>query len=631
MHPSKSCYRSCAAWKLARFLELAYNEDLRRVDALTNITSWPVDAAYLARNARKLIRQLRGQPLERKIRIAILGGSTSQELALFLEVLLLARGFDPQFWHSEYGRYWEDAALGNDELNAFAPELIYVHTGSQNIRNWPEINVSEDEAEAAARSEIARFIQIWDGLQSRSQAVILQNNFELPDIRILGNYDAVYPAGRVRFTERLNALIADEVRQRPYLVLNDVCYLSARIGLDNWYDPARWFSYKLATTPQASAELAFNLTALICARYGLSKKVLVLDLDNTVWGGVIGDDGADAIVIGRETPRAEAYTHFQEYVRRLRQRGIVLAVASKNEDATAREGFSHPDSVLKIGDFSSFKANWEPKHENIQNIAHELSLGLDSFVFADDNPAERSLVASQLPSIAVPEISEDAAASLRILDRNQYFETLSLSEEDLARSSQYAGNAKRNELQAKFANYGEFLASLEMSSEAGPFAPPYLERIAQLTGKTNQFNLTTRRYSLAEIESIARDPAFITRYLRLADRFGDNGLISVVVGRLDATTLHIDLWLMSCRVLKRDVELLMLDELATAARQAGARTLRGYYVRTPKNNMVGRHYESLGFTLVAGTDDASEWTLALDDYQAKNKHIRQAGTSQTAG
>jgi len=240
-------------------------------------------------------------------------------------------------------------------------------------------------------------------------------------------------------------------------------------------------------------------------------------------------------------------------------------------------------------------------------------------------------VASQLPSIAVPEISDDAAASLRILDRNQYFETLSLSEEDLARSSQYAGNAKRNELQAKFANYGEFLASLEMSSEAGPFAPPYLERIAQLTGKTNQFNLTTRRYSLAEIESIARDPAYITRYIRLADRFGDNGLISVVVGRLDATTLHIDLWLMSCRVLKRDVELLMLDELATAARQAGARTLRGYYVRTPKNNMVGRHYESLGFTLVAGGDDASEWTLALDDYQAKNKHIRQAGTSQTAG
>jgi FkbH-like protein len=597
---------------------------------LANINSWPVDAAYLARNARKLIRQLREQPLQRQIRIAILGGSTSQELALFLEVLLLARGFDPQFWHSEYGRYWEDGALGNEELDAFGPELIYVHTGSQNIRNWPELNGTEAEAEAAARPEIARFVQIWDGLQSRSQAVILQNNFELPDIRVLGNYDGVHPAGRVRFTERLNALIADEVRQRPYLILNDVRYLSARMGLDNWYDPTRWFSYKLATTPQASAELAFNLTALIGARYGFSKKVLVVDLDNTVWGGVIGDDGADAIVIGRETPRAEAHTHFQEYVRRLGQRGIVLAVASKNEDATAREGFSHPDSVLKVGDFSSFKAHWDPKYESIQNIAHELSLGLDSFVFADDNPAERSLVASQLPSVAVPEIGEDAAGFVRILDRNQYFETLSLSHEDLARSSQYAGNAKRNELQGKFADYGEFLASLEMLSEAGPFAPPYLERIAQLTGKTNQFNLTTRRYSLAEIETIAHDPEYLTRYIRLADRFGDNGLISVAIGKFDAATLHIDLWLMSCRVLKRDVELLMLDELVIAARQAGATTLRGYYFRTPKNSMVSRHYQNLGFSFDSGTEDASEWTLALDNYQARNVHIGRSTTSQEA-
>ncbi|MGA2536909.1 MAG: HAD-IIIC family phosphatase [Terracidiphilus sp.] len=598
---------------------------------MANFTSWPVDAAYLARNARKLIRQLRGQPLQRKIKIAILGGSTSQELALFLEVLLLGRGFDPQFWHSEYGRYWEDGALGNEELDAFAPELIYIHTGSQNIRNWPALNVTGDEAEEAAGAEIARFAQIWDSLQSRSQAVIFQNNFELPDTRILGNYDAVHPAGRVRFTERLNALMADEVRQRPYLVLNDVRYLSARVGLDNWYDPARWFSYKLATTPQASAELAFNLTALICARYGLSKKVLVLDLDNTVWGGVIGDDGVDGIVIGRETPRAEAHTHFQEYVRRLHQRGIVLAVASKNEDVTAREGFSHPDSVLKPEDFSSFKANWDPKHENIQNIAHELNLGLDSFVFADDNPAERSLVASQLPSVAVPEISEDAAGSVRILDRSQYFETLSLSAEDLARSNQYAGNAKRNELQAKFADYGEFLASLQMSSETGSFAPPYLERIAQLTGKTNQFNLTTKRYSLAEIDAIAHDPAYITRYIRLADRFGDNGLVSVAIGRLKAATLHIDLWLMSCRVLKRDVELLMLDELAAAARQAGATTLRGYFIRTTKNNMVSRHYQNLGFDFVSGTEDASEWEISLDNYRARNVYIRLSIDAQEAG
>jgi FkbH-like protein len=541
---------------------------------------------------------------------------------LFLEVLLLERGFDPQFWHCEYGRYWEDGVLGNEELDAFAPDLIYVHTGSQNIRNWPELNATESESEAAAQSEIGRFVQIWDSLQSRYHATIFQNNFELPDIRILGNFDAVHPAGSVGFTDRLNTLLAAEVRRRSYLVLNDIRYLSARIGLDNWYDPARWFSYKLVTTPQASAELAFNISALISAHYGLSRKVLVLDLDNTVWGGTIGDDGVDSIVIGRETPRAEAYSRFQEYAGQLRKRGIVLAVSSKNDDATAREGFAHPDSVLKIDDFSSFKANWEPKHENIQRIAHELNLGFDSFVFADDSPAERSLIASQLPTVAVPQIGEDPASFIRTVDRNQFFESLSLSNEDLVRSAQYAGNAKRNELQATFPDYGEFLASLEMRAESGPFTPQYLHRIAQLTAKTNQFNLTTKRYSLPEIEEITHDPKYVTRIIRLSDRFGDNGVISAAIGRLSAETLHIDLWLMSCRVLKRDVELLMLDDLVAAARKSGAFILRGYYRRTPKNHMVRNHYGGLGFARVGGDDDASEWALLVDNYQPRNVHIR---------
>jgi HAD superfamily phosphatase (TIGR01681 family) len=332
------------------------------------VSSWPVDAAHLARNARKLIRQLRGSPVQHKARVAILSGSTTQELALFLEVLLLERGIDPTFWHSEYGRYWEDSVLGNEELDAFAPDLIYVHTGAHNIRNWPALSASEADVQSAAEMELERFRQMWDTLGSRSRAAILQNNFELPDTRILGNFDAIHPAGHVAFTARLNALMADEVRQRPNLILNDVHYLSARVGLDQWYDPARWFGYKLATTPQGSAALAFNLGVLIAARYGLSKKVLVLDLDNTLWGGVIGDDGPDAIVIGRETPRAEAYTHFQEYARQLRERGVVLAAASKNEDSIARQGLAHPDSVLRSEDFSSFKVNWEPKHENVQNI-----------------------------------------------------------------------------------------------------------------------------------------------------------------------------------------------------------------------------------------------------------------------
>ena len=588
---------------------------------MAKITSWPPDAAYLARNARKLIRHLRSSALERSVRIAILGGSTSQEVALFLEVLLLERGFNPVFWHSEYGRYWEDGVLGNADLDAFAPDIVYVHTGSQNIRDWPELPTTESDAQTAAEVHVRRFAAIWDGLEARTQAMIFQNNFEFPDNRILGNLDAVHPAGQVSYTTRINALLAMEIRQRPNVILNDICYLSARIGLDNWYDAQRWFSYKIPVTPQASAAIAFSLVCLVSARYGLSKKVLVLDLDNTVWGGGIGDDGPDGIVIGRETPRGEAYTCLQEYGLRLRQRGVVLAVSSKNDDRTARQGFAHPDSVLRVEDFSAFKANWDPKDENIRSIAHELSLGLDSFVFADDNPFERSLVAAQLPSVTVPELGDDPASFARILDRNQFFEPLAISSEDLDRLNQYAGNAKRNELQATYLNYGEFLASLDMSAEVGSFIPTYLDRIAQLTGKTNQFNLTTKRYSAAEIASIAQNNQYVTRYIRLSDRFGDNGLISASIGRIEGETLHVELWLMSCRVLKRDVELLMLDELVRAAQQTGVELLRGYYFRTAKNEMVQNHYGKLGFVCTRNSNDSSEWTLHIKGYQPHNKYI----------
>jgi FkbH-like protein len=264
----------------------------------------------------------------------------------------------------------------------------------------------------------------------------------------------------------------------------------------------------------------------------------------------------------------------------------------------------------------------------VQSIAHELNLGLDSFVFADDNPFERELVAAQLPMVTTPDIGDDPAAFARVLDRNQYFETLSLSTEDLTRTKQYEGNARRNELQAKFSDYGEYLASLEMTAEAAPFIPTYLERIAQLTAKTNQFNLTTRRYSLSDIQAIAGNPGYITRYIRLSDRFGDNGLISVAVGRLEDRTLHLDLWLMSCRVLKRDVELVMLDELACSARQAGVAVLRGYYFRTPKNNMVSGLYATLGFTALSRTEDASVWELPVESYQPRNRHIRVVGRGE---
>jgi FkbH-like protein len=293
----------------------------------------------------------------------------------------------------------------------------------------------------------------------------------------------------------------------------------------------------------------------------------------------------------------------------------------------ARSGFAHPDSVLKLEHFSAFKANWEPKHENILEIAKELNLGVDSFVFVDDNPAERAIVSAQIPGIAVPDVGSDVTRYASIIDAGRYFEPVSLGKEDLVRAKLYGENAQRAQLQQQFANYGEYLDSLEMTAEVDTFNATYMERIAQLTNKTNQFNLTTRRYTLAEIEGTVSDGCHIGIYGKLTDRFGDNGLISIVLGRIDAadpSILHLDLWLMSCRVLKREMEIAMLDGVAERARDKGIATLMGYYLPTAKNGMVADHYDKLGFVLVSRDEQSNSatWSLDIDNYQPRSQHIR---------
>jgi len=573
---------------------------------------------------RSLRRQLSAAGGLQPVRIAVLGGSTTNELVELLEIFLLASGFQPVFHQSEYGRFYEDAVLDPAALVAFAPDIVYLHTSRLNLRETPPVGASAADLRSAVDAELARFRQIWQSIEQHLPAQIIQNNFELPPSALLGNLDTVAAGGATRFTLELNAAFAAAAEADPRLILQDVHSLSARIGLDRWFDWDRYFSYKILTTVDASVALARSLASIVRALYGRSRKVLVLDLDNTLWGGVIGDDGVDKIRIGRETPVAEAYTAFQEYCLALRNRGVLLAVCSKNNEEIARQGFAHPDSVLRLEHFASFKANWEPKHENLLAIAQELNLGVDSFVFVDDNPAERAIVQAQLPSVAVPDVGSEVSQFAAIIERGRYFEPISLSSEDLARAALYQTNAVRSSAEAKFANYGEYLDSLEMTAEIECFKPVYMERIAQLTNKTNQFNLTTRRYTLAEMEAIARDPQYIGLYGRLADRFGDNGLISIVLGRREGSVLHLDLWLMSCRVLKRDMELAMLDALAEHAQNAGVHALRGTCIPTKKNAMVADHYRSLGFTQLSAdaATDAVVWELDLDGYTPRNTHIR---------
>ena len=576
---------------------------------------------------KSLRRQLQAAEGLQELRIAVLGGSTTDELVNFWELLLLSGGFRPVFHQSEYGRFYEDAVHDPQTLIDFKPQIVYIHTSCRNVRNTPPLNCTEAELPGYVTAELNRYKEIWDSLDSNLGCQVIQNNFETPPYTILGNMDAAAPAGLSRFLMQLNIAFAQEISSRPKVILQDVHGLSARLGTRQWFDWDRYFSYKLLLSPEANFEVARSLDSLVRATYGKSRKVLVLDLDNTLWGGVIGDDGVDKIQIGRETPVAEAYTAFQEYCLSLRNRGILLAVCSKNNDDVARSGFGHPSSILKLEHISCFKANWEPKHENILAIAQELNLGVDSFVFVDDNPAERAIVEAQLPAVAVPDVGNEVTRYAGIIENGRYFEPLSLSKEDLERAALYAENSQRTALEKKFANYGEYLDSLEMVAEIDYFKPVYLERIAQLTNKTNQFNLTTRRYSLAEMEAAAHNSDCIGLYGKLADRFGDNGLISIVLGRKEADKLHMDLWLMSCRVLKRDMEVAMLDAVAERAIEKGVSTIVGYYLPTKKNGMVADFYQRLGFSAageeVPGLPEgATVWTLDLTGYQRQNQHIK---------
>ncbi|MDD5462117.1 MAG: HAD-IIIC family phosphatase [Methylococcales bacterium] len=598
------------------------NPSFEEIASMTKLLEYPFDIGVLMRKRRALRTELSRRTAAIDVRIALLGGSTTNELRDFLELFLLDTGIRPVFYESQYNKYEEDVLVDDGLLRSFAPQIAVVHTTWVNAR-LPDPLAPEVEVDARLSAELARFEAIWTKLIDDLGCTVIQNNFDIPLERSMGGLDASRRDGRASFLCHLNLEFARSSQRLPRLIINDIAHQSAVVGLDRWHEKRHWFSYKLAVSPAGTVTLAHSIAAIVRAVYGKTRKCLILDLDNTLWGGVIGDDGLAGLRLGNETPEAEAFTAIQLYCLELKRRGVLLAVCSKNDPKIAQEGFSHPDSILSLEDFSAFKAGWGQKDEAIVEISHELNIGFDSLVFFDDNPAERELVAMRLPMVAVPNIGSDPSNFVEILDRQLYFEPLDISAEDLKRASYYASNTQRNLVQASYGNYGEFLDSLEMKAEIRPFAPVYMDRIAQLTNKTNQFNLTTRRYTLGELEAMRCDPRYLTLYGRLADKFGDNGLVSIVVGRVESDELHIDLWLMSCRVLKRELEIAMLDKLVEQARKRNIKWIQGTYLPTPKNGLVADHYEKLGFELLNSNEQGSEWKLDVLAYTPKNTHISE--------
>lgn len=560
---------------------------------------------------------LKGGPFIDK-RVAILGGSTTDEIKDILELFLLRTGIRPQFYQSDYNRFFEDVMFPNERLEGFAPEIIFVHTSQVNITHVPLVEDTSEVVEDKFRRELEKFTSLWDKIRQRYACTIVQNNFELPHYRILGNLDSSAVQGRTHFTTRLNLAFAEYARAHQDFYINDINYLSASFGLTRWHDPKFWYAYKYALSYDAISTLAHSVATVVGAVCGKSKKCLVLDLDNTVWGGVIGDDGPDNIQIGKETSVGESFSSLQQYASELQRRGVILAVCSKNEPDIAAQGFAHPDSILRLKDFAAFKASWNPKDVGLRQIASEVNVGLDSLVLVDDNPAERELVRRQVPEVAVPEVGSDVAGFISYIDRSGFFEPAVLSADDLQRSKFYEANLERQTLEATASDYDAFLASLSMKAEIGPFVPRYIDRITQLINKTNQFNLTTRRYSASEVVAISNNPHSVGLYGRLTDKFGDNGLISVIVGTATGeAVLHIDVWVMSCRVIKREMEFAMFDELRRECVARGISAITGTYSPTAKNAMVADLYSTLGFALVKRTDSGeTQWRFDIGRSQA---------------
>jgi FkbH-like protein len=563
-------------------------------------------------------------PAGQKIKLAILGGFTTTQLAQAIELALFCMGGQIEVFEADFGVYRQEILDADSALYRFQPNVIFLATSWRELIHRPTLDQDRAEVAALVEAELADWSLLWKTAYDRLGCLVVQNTFDRPVWRQMDNHESRHPASLWRFIGRVNDRMADCAP--PYVVLHDVDTLASLAGRRTWGDDRYFFHAKMPCAPEFIVDYGFSVASLLAAQMGLSKKCLVLDLDNTCWGGVIGDDGLGGIRLGQGDAEGEAFVAFQQYAKALKQRGVLLAVCSKNEERNAKEVFEkHTEMILRLDDISCFMANWTDKAANLREIARRLNIGLNSLVFVDDNPAERGLVRQLVPEVAVPELPEDPAGYIQAIEPYRYFQTLSIGKEDLQRAEYYRTNAEREQALTGSTNVEEYLRSLSMVARIGPITSMSLDRSAQLINKSNQFNLTTRRRSAAEVSALMADPQWLTRTVSLADRFGDNGLISVLLAKVEDDSLVIDTWLMSCRVLKRGVESLLNNNICRWAAEHGMRRICGEYIATAKNDLVREHYAGLGYVKISDDGNGqTSWEMALGaDWQPQPVSIEE--------
>jgi FkbH-like protein len=546
-------------------------------------------------------------------RLAVLSNSTVDMIVPALIASAARHGVLLEIVQPSYDQVAQEVLTPDSRVNLSKPDAVLF---ALDYRALP-LKLSFGDSESASHTVsgvLAYLHSLREGIKANSNAVCIFQTFAPPAELLFGSLDRALPGTMRSLVDAVNRELASWVLTSGDVLL-DVAGLAETVGLANWHDHQLWNLGKFSFSDELIPLYGDHVARCVAAIRGKSKKVLVMDLDNTLWGGVIGDDGLEGIKLAQGDALGEAHRAVQRLALDLRQRGIVLAVSSKNTDVVAREPFQkHPEMLLALEHIAVFQANWNDKAANIRAIAEELSVGLDAMVFLDDNPAERGLVRSLLPEVSVPELPEDAAGYARTLAAAGYFEAVTFAAEDLKRAGYYQDNARRATLQAQSGGVDAYLASLEMKITFEPFDAISRSRIVQLVNKSNQYNLTTRRYTDPEILDAEQDPDVFTLQVRLADIFGDNGMISVVICRpAEPGVWEVDTWLMSCRVLGRKVEHMTLREILEHARAADIAQIRGIYRPTERNQLVTDHYAKLGFSKVE--EDATgltRWALAVE-------------------
>lgn len=594
-HPDEAvCSRAAAAWAGAGDGDRALRWAVRTVDAGTSFTRW--------RAASRVLDDVRpgGAPDQRRqMKVAVLATSNATALLPCLRLALARIGVGATLHEAAYGQYWQEALQPSETLRGFDPDVVVLVPDHHSVDDALEV----DDAEGWLAAELARWRAPWDALRRWTSADIVQVGMVSPPNDPLGSAGATMPSSRRSRLRALDGALARAAASTGVSFV-DADALASEVGKRTWFDDRYWHAAKHAFSMQVAPELGLRISAVIAARAGLGKKVVVVDLDNTLWHGVIGDDGLSGIELAG--PRGEAHVAFQRALADLVRRGVLLAACSKNDDATARLPFErHPDMVLELEDFAAFTANWEPKPQNLERMSRQLGLGLDSFLYVDDNPAEREAIRRALPMVDVLRLSADEADWCQDLARYPWLEPAGLTDEDRHRAASYRARSAARTLELQGESLEDFQRSLAMTATLAPIDDLAFDRVVQLLHKTNQFNVTTRRHPPDAVRRMMEDGSWIHLTARLSDRFADHGLVAVALARAEGDVLDVDTLLMSCRVIGRGLETVLIEELSAAARARDLRTVRGHYVPTDRNGLVASLWADHGFAETGGGDDGS--------------------------